>query len=131
MWLAFDIAVIAAAIIAIPALVLGDSNDPASRRAAAVLDWVSWSVFAAEFVARLAFDPARRSWLPSEWFMVAITVVTFPVLPAGLGVLRLARLSRLLRLLRLLLSCFTCRRKLFNLIAETRSVLDDLDPQPI
>ena len=33
--------------------------------------------------------------------MIAVTVVTFPLLSAGLSVLRLARLTRILRLLRL------------------------------
>jgi len=102
LWRTLDVAVIVAAVMVIPALILGDSSDRSARDVATVLDWVSWSVFASEFAARLALDPARRAWLRSEWFMVAITLVTFPVLPAGLGVLRLARLSRLLRLLRLL-----------------------------
>jgi voltage-gated potassium channel len=102
LWRALDIAVIAAAVAVIPALVLDGLEDPTARDIAYVLDWVSWSVFGTEVVARLLFDPHRRAWVRSEWFMIAVTVVTFPLLPAGLAMLRLARLTRLLRLLRLL-----------------------------
>lgn len=101
----FQVPVIVAALAVIPAIVIERSDLGGRWEAAAfALNWGSWLVFAAEIVTMTILASPSRAWLRNNMFDVAITVVTFPLVPAllqGLRLLRLARLARALRLLRL------------------------------
>jgi voltage-gated potassium channel len=66
-----------------------------------VADWALWSVFAGEYVIALAVAQDRRRFVGGAWLSLLVVVISFPLLPALFGVVRLARLARLLRLIRL------------------------------
>lgn len=75
------------------------------------LNWIIWSVFAAEIVVLLAITSDRQQWLRAHVLEVAIVVLTPPFLPASLQALRLFRLLRVLRLAVLVRQC----RRIFTL----------------
>ncbi len=98
---AFEIPVIVAALLVIPVIAIEQSSVGGSwKTAAAITNWITWIVFAAELAAMLAVVPDRRRWLRDNPLEVAIVVLTPPVLPTSLQALRAFRLLRLLRLLR-------------------------------
>jgi voltage-gated potassium channel len=98
----FAIPVLIAALLVIPAIVIEQSNagDP-WKTLAAVLNWLIWLVFLAEFVTLLAVVPNRSAWLRRHPLELAIVVLTPPFLPASLQAIRALRLLRVLRLVRL------------------------------
>jgi voltage-gated potassium channel len=98
----FEIPVLIAALLVIPAIVIDQSNagDP-WKTLAAVLNWLIWLVFLAEFVILLAVVPNRSAWLRRHPLELAIVVLTPPFLPASLQAIRALRLLRVLRLVRL------------------------------
>jgi voltage-gated potassium channel len=98
----FEIPVLIAALLVIPAIVIEQSNagDP-WKTLAAVLNWLIWLVFLAEFVTLLAVVPNRSAWLRRHPLELAIVVLTPPFLPASLQAIRALRLLRVLRLVRL------------------------------
>ena len=95
--------VIAAALFVVPMLAI-DASSPHGRvrLVGDVLNWVTWLVFAAEWIAMLRVVPDRGAWLRAHLLDSAIVILTPPFLPAALQVLRAAWLFRLLRLLRVL-----------------------------
>src|SRR6185312_4243641 len=98
----FDVPVLIAAGLVIPALVIEESDLSHSwKNVGLALNWAIWIAFAAELVAMLWVVPARGRWLRDHPLEVAIVVLTPPFLPASLQALRLFRLLRLLRLFRL------------------------------
>lgn len=62
------------------------------------LDWSVWGLFAFEFIAKALLAPAR--W-KHHLISFGVVVLSFPLLPSVLGLVRLARLVRTFRLLRL------------------------------
>ena len=79
------------------------------------IDWVLWAIFAAEFVAPFLLDRPARQGLVGYWrgrgtlldvrtlLSLAVVVLSFPLLPAALGFVRLVRLARIARLSRLVI----------------------------
>lgn len=85
------------ALLVIPVLVVEDrATSPALRYAAAVLNWVIWLAFAADFGIRWAAD-RRWRFVRENWFDVALIVLTPPVLPESLQSIRALRVLRLVR----------------------------------
>jgi voltage-gated potassium channel len=64
-----------------------------------VIDWVVWGVFVAEFLYLLRIGKRFVS-IPNV-ANLAVVIVSFPLLPNFLALVRIARLARFLRLLRL------------------------------
>ena len=94
-----DTSVIAAALATIPLTII--QRGPGDPLWVNALDWLVWGVFLVEysFMIRVVKDPwpyTRRNWLS-----VAVIVLSFPMLPDVLALVRVARLSRLVRLFRL------------------------------
>ena len=98
--LEWPIAILALAIV--PALILEETTtNPALLRAAAIVNWIVWLAFCAEYVARLALAPRKAAFVRAAWFDLAIIVVSPPFLvPESMQGLRGARAIRLLRLVR-------------------------------
>jgi voltage-gated potassium channel len=98
-WLAqtLEVAVVLAALGTVPLVVahLRDVTGPDI----VIIDWVIWSIFFIEYVMMMALVADRREYVRRARLSLAIVVLTFPLLPAVLGVTRLARLILLLRLL--------------------------------
>lgn len=108
----FELPVLVAALLVIPVIAVEESDAGDSwRTAAAVVNWLIWLVFAAEFVTLLALAPDRGRWLRRHPLDVAIVVLTPPFAPQSLQVARALRLLRLLRLLR----AVQVARRLFSL----------------
>jgi voltage-gated potassium channel len=98
----FRIPLIAAALLAIPVIVVQESNlDSFWESLAAVLDWGIWGVFAANLVVMLAITPNRRRWLLDNPIDVLIVVLTPPFLPATMKIARVLPIVRLVWLLML------------------------------
>lgn len=92
----FQPVVTVAALLVIPVLILQEADRGATANAVGdVLDWLSWSAFAAELVVMLYVVPDRSAWLRSHFLEVAIVVLT----PPFLGAFKSVRLLKLLRLL--------------------------------
>ena len=66
-----------------------------------VADWAIWTVFLFEYVTLLAMSPRKREFARRTPVNLLVVILSFPLLPAVLGLVRLARLARFLRLLRL------------------------------
>jgi voltage-gated potassium channel len=98
----FRIPLIAAALLAIPVIVVQESHLGGSWESlAAVLDWVIWGVFAANLAVMLAIVPDRRRWLLDNPIDVLIVVLTPPFLPATMKIARVLPVVRLVWLLML------------------------------
>jgi len=92
-------AVVAGAFATIPLIVLLEQEPtPDWVRAA---DWIVWAVFLIEYTALLMIAPHRWAYLKRNVLSLVVVVLSFPLLPAALGIVRLVRLVRFLRLLRL------------------------------
>jgi voltage-gated potassium channel len=98
----FQIPMLVAAVLVVPMLVLVESpwGEPWDT-VALVLNWGTWLAFVAELVVMLAVVPDRRRWLREHPVEVLVTLITPPVLPAGLAATRVLRLLKVVRLLRL------------------------------
>src|SRR5688500_12803135 len=95
---AFEVPMLMAALLVIPAMVIEQSDwSDAWRSLAGVLNWMIWIAFAVELVVMLAVVRDRKTWLRTHPLEVAIVVLTPPFLPASLQALRVFRLLRLLR----------------------------------
>jgi len=98
----FDVPVLVAALLVIPAIVLEESSAGRGwKQAGGVLNWLIWIIFASELIVMLAVVPSRKRWLRHHPLEVVIVVLTPPFLPASLQAARVLRLLRLLRLVRL------------------------------
>src|SRR5919112_356308 len=98
----FRIPLIVAALLAIPVIVVQESDlDGFWEPLAAVLDWIIWGVFAANLLVMLAITPDRRRWLLENPLDVLIVVLTPPFLPVTLKIARVLPVVRLLWLLML------------------------------
>jgi voltage-gated potassium channel len=97
-------AVLLAALATIPLTI---AEQQGSSRILSVADWAIWAVFAVELVAMLVTAPKRADYLKGNILSLAIVVVSFPLLPAVFGLVRIARMFRLLRLL--VLAAFAVR----------------------
>lgn len=93
---ALDALIVIGALATIPLTLLLEQR--ASGLWITALDWLVWGVFAFEFIARALLAPAR--W-KQHLFSFGVVALSFPLLPAILGLVRLARLVRTFRLLRL------------------------------
>lgn len=88
-------------------VVLGEQltrPDSAVGTGLAVVGWVLWAVFAAEFAARLVVAPDRGRFLRRHWWQAVFLVLPF------LRVLRLVRAVRVLRTGRMLSSAVRTSR---------------------
>lgn len=94
--LILDVAVIAGAFATIPLMVVAEHV--AANAWIQTAEWAIWSVFLADFLV-------RTFWVETDYrqklLMAAVVVLSFPLLPVTLGLVRVVRLSRLLRLARL------------------------------
>ncbi len=107
-----EIPLIIAALLAIPTIIVQESNLGGAWQAlATVLDWCIWGVFAANVVIMLAVVPNRRRWLIANPMDILIVVLTPPFLPATL---KLARVLPIVRLLWLVVVTHRVR-KVFSL----------------
>jgi voltage-gated potassium channel len=98
----FDVPMLIAALLVVPAIVIEESDFSAGWKAAgAILNWLIWVAFALELVVMLAVVSSRREWLRRHPLEVAIVLLTPPFLPVAIGSIRVLRLLRLLRLVRL------------------------------
>ncbi|HEX7059434.1 MAG TPA: potassium channel family protein [Solirubrobacterales bacterium] len=105
----FEWPVVIAASLTIPIIVIQESDlGGVWRGVSTVLNWATWSVFAAEVVVMLFIVRNRRRWIRGHLIDVAVTVLTPPFAPAVWQAGRAFRLVRLLRLVRL----FSLRRLL-------------------
>src|SRR5215213_4279543 len=96
----FRMPLIAAALLAIPVIVVQESDiDGFWESLAAVLDWAIWGAFAANLVVMLAIVPDRRRWLLDNPIDVLIVVLTPPFLPATMKIARVLPVVRLVWLL--------------------------------
>ncbi len=107
-----EIPLIIAALLAIPTIIVQESNFGGAWQAlATVLDWCIWGVFAANLLIMLAVVPNRRRWLVENPMDILIVVLTPPFLPATL---KLARVLPIVRLLWLVVVTHRVR-KVFSL----------------
>jgi voltage-gated potassium channel len=87
---------IVAALLAIPTIVVQESNLGESWEILArVLDWCIWAMFAANLAIMLSIVPDRRRWLANNPMDVLIVVLTPPFLPAALKLARVLPVVRL------------------------------------
>lgn len=108
----FEAPMFVAALLVVPMLVLYESDlDGLWGTVADVLNWGTWLAFLTEMIVMLAVVRDRRRWLREHPIDVAATLLTPPILPAGLAATRALRLLRVLRLLRLA----PLARRLFSL----------------
>lgn len=87
-------AVVVAALLLLPVLLVERSGAPHWQALAQAADWAIWSVFAFDLLLLLlpGTPRHRRRWIPLD---VAIVVLSFPLLPHLLAATRLVRLGRL------------------------------------
>jgi len=107
-----EVPLIIAALLAIPTIIMQESNFGGSWEAlATVLDWCIWGVFAANVVIMLAVVPDRRRWLIANPMDLLIVVLSPPFLPATM---KLARVLPIVRLFWLVMVTHRLR-KVFSL----------------
>jgi voltage-gated potassium channel len=97
----FEVPILIASLLVVPTVIL--EEEPLSQQwhsVAVGLDWLTWSVFAAELVVMLWVVPDRRSWLRANPFALPVVLLTPPFLPAALQAARAVRLLRLFRFAR-------------------------------
>ena len=91
---------IVAALLAIPTIVVQESNLGASWEFfARVLDWGIWAVFVANLGIMLTVVPDKRRWVIQNPMDVLIVVLTPPFLPATMKLARLLPIVRLVWLM--------------------------------
>lgn len=67
-----------------------------------VADWVCWSIFLIEYLILFLVSPSKWRYVKATPINLGVVVVSFPHLPAILGLVRVVRLVRFFRLFRLL-----------------------------
>src|SRR5215217_2356888 len=91
----FEVPLLLAALLAIPVIVVQESNFGRPWEGVAdVLDWVIWGAFVLQLVVMLAVFPDRRRWLTNHPLEVLIVLLTPPFLPATLKVARVLPVVR-------------------------------------
>ncbi|MGI9539736.1 MAG: potassium channel family protein [Miltoncostaeaceae bacterium] len=98
----FEIPVLVASLLTIPALLMIDSGSGGVRTAGIVLNWVSWAVFACELVVLLMVTPRPVLWARRHPLRILIVLGSLPLFPAPLAWLRLFRLFRVMELAEIL-----------------------------
>ncbi|MGH3427300.1 MAG: potassium channel family protein [Mycobacteriales bacterium] len=94
-----DVVLLVAALGVVPVIIVEQSHaSHAVKSAAEVANWVIWLLFASEAGLMLGFSADRDGWARRHKLELAVVILTPPILPAGLQVLRVLRLLRLLRL---------------------------------
>lgn len=93
---ALDIAVIVGAFATIPITLLLEQGSHGLW--IQTLDWAIWGIFLVELLFRSFWS---RVGYRSSLFLAAVVILSFPLLPAALGLIRVVRLSKILRLARL------------------------------
>lgn len=95
----FQWPLVAAALLTVPVLVVEESPfGPPWSTIAAVLNWVTWAAFVAEFAVMMAVVPDRRKWMREHPVEVVVTFLTPPFLPATLQAFRVLRVLRVARI---------------------------------
>lgn len=90
-----QVAVVLAALATIPVMI---AQERGSEDVLIVVgDWTIWTIFLVEYLTLLVLAPDRRRYVRGSWLNLVVVVLSFPILPALLGVVRLVRLGRLLR----------------------------------
>jgi voltage-gated potassium channel len=91
-----EVPLIVAALLAIPTIIVQESNFGGSWQVlASILDWSIWGVFVANLVIMLAVVPDRKRWLIANPMDVLIVVLTPPFLPAAMKLARVLPIVRL------------------------------------
>ena len=96
---ALDVAILAGALATIPLTILLEERQVSP--AVVALDWLVWAVFLFEFLVRISLASNRLEHCRRNLLPLAVVVLSFPLLPAILGLARVARLTRIFRGLRL------------------------------
>lgn len=105
----FEWPVVTAALLTIPILIIQESHLGEPWEAlGAMLNWLTWGIFALETIVMLCVVKRRGAWLRSHLIDVAVVALTPPFAPAAWQAGRVFRLTRLLRLFRV----FSIRRLL-------------------
>lgn len=63
-------------------------------------DWLVWGLFLADYAIMLVISRDRGNYALRNWFTLVVIVLSFPMTPAVLDLVRLTRLLRLARLTR-------------------------------
>jgi voltage-gated potassium channel len=96
-----DPILLAAAFLVIPTLFLEEAKlGSPYDQIGNILNWSTWTLFAAEVVIMLSLVPSRKAWVRAHLLDVAIVVLTPPFMPPALQALRVFRVLRLLRLIK-------------------------------
>lgn len=95
---ALDAAIIAGAVATVPVIVLLESHPDSAW--INTLDWLIWAAFASELAFQFMSGLTRRRWR-EHVLPLTVVVLSFPLLPTFLSLVRLTRLIRLLRVMRL------------------------------
>lgn len=97
--LILDVALVIAAVATIPlAIAQAGGRTDAWLEAA---DWAVWAVFAVQFSVMLLLAADRFRYVRGNWLGPLVIVLSFPLLPDVLNVLRLAGFARVIPLLQL------------------------------
>lgn len=91
--------VLVATLATIPLVILLEEQ-PAAKWVQ-LADWLVWAIFLFEYVTLFALAVCKREYVRRTPVNLLVVILSFPLLPAVLGLVRLARLARFLRLVRL------------------------------
>ena len=69
-----------------------------NSRLLTIADWCIWAIFVVEYGVLLTLARDRKRYVVGNWLNAGIIVLSFPLLPAMMGSVRLVRLTRLVRL---------------------------------
>ena len=83
-------------------VVLGQNvaSSPGVQRGFAVVGWLLWAVFVAEFLLRLWLAPSRTRFLRRNWWQVLFLVLPMLRFLRAVALLRVVRAGRVLRVVR-------------------------------
>jgi voltage-gated potassium channel len=83
-------------------VVLGQNvaSSPGFARAFAILGWLLWAVFVAEFLLRLWLAPSRPRFLRRNWWQLLFLVLPMLRFLRAVALLRVVRAGRVLRVVR-------------------------------
>ncbi len=118
-WTSLPITILA--LLAIPALVLEQSDDLLWYTVGRWLNWIIWLAFAGELIALLAVARNRGALLRDRWLVIAVVVLTPPLIsPDAIQGIRAFRAVRALRALRGLMLLGLALRHLRRALAKRR-----------
>jgi voltage-gated potassium channel len=95
--LILDIALVTAAVASVPLAIAQAGGRSDAWLIAA--DWAVWAVFVLQFTVMLALSKDRFAYVRANWLGPVVVILSFPLLPHVLKIVRLAGLTQLLRLL--------------------------------